>query len=92
MDQPLKQMVEKIEAMSLQRLGLLEPAARQAALLSINGDRDPLVAIDDLYLISQSGIAQEEWVYPGDGHCASANARKHIPRAAAWLKARLTGV
>jgi esterase FrsA len=92
MDQPLEQMVEKIEAMSLQRLGLLEPPARQAALLSINGDRDPLVAIDDLYLISQSGIAQEEWVYPGDGHCASANAGKHIPRAAAWLKARLTGV
>jgi len=92
MDQPLEQMVEQIEAMSLQRLGLLEPPAHQAALLSVNGDRDPLVTIEDLYIISKSGISQEEWVYPGDGHCASANTSEHVPRAAAWLKAHLSGV
>jgi esterase FrsA len=89
MDQPLSEMAEKIAAMSLDRLGLLAPPEHQAALLSINGDRDPLVTIDDLGIISERGIRQEEWVYPGDGHCASAHAREHVPKAAAWLRARL---
>ena len=92
LDQSLAEMVAKIAPFSLERQGLLKAPERQAPLLSINGDRDPLVTIDDLYVISESGIVQEEWVYAGDGHCASGNASEHVPRAAAWIKAQLDQV
>lgn len=90
LDQPIAEMIEKIEPLSLERQGLLRAPERQAPLLSINGDQDPLVTIDDLYIISESGIAQEEWVYAGDGHCASGSASEHVPKAAAWIKAQLS--
>jgi len=90
-DQPIAEMIEKIAPFSLERQGLLRAPERQAPLLSINGDQDALVTIDDLYIISESGIAQEEWVYPGDGHCASDNASEHVPKAAAWIRAQLGG-
>ncbi len=89
LDQSLAEMVAEIAPFSLERQGLLKVPERQAPLLSINGDQDPLVTIDDLYVISESGIVQEEWVYAGDGHCASKNASEHVPRAAAWIKAQL---
>jgi len=85
-----KTIVAKAEPMSLGKQELLKKPERQAALLSINGDQDPLVPIDDLYIISQSGIEQEEWVYEGDGHCASENLKEHGPKAAAWLKKHLS--
>ncbi len=91
-DQPIAEMVAKIEPFSLERQGLLRAPERQAPLLSINGDRDPLVTINDLYVISASGIAQEEWVYAGDGHCAPNHAAEHVPRAAAWIRAWLDRV
>ena len=89
LDQSIEKMIAKIEPFSLERQGLLKAPERQAPLLSINGDQDALVTIDDLYIISESGIAQEEWVYQGDGHCASGNASEHVPKAAAWIKAQL---
>jgi len=92
LDQSNAEMIGKIEPFSLKRQGLLKAPERQAPLLSINGDQDALVTIDDLYIISESGIAQEEWVYEGDGHCASDNASEHVPRAAAWIKAQLDRV
>ena len=85
-----KKMVATAEPMSLGSQGLLKQPERQAALLSINGDQDPLVPIDDLYIISKSGIVQEEWVYEGDGHCAPNNMHEFAPKAAAWLKGYLT--
>jgi pimeloyl-ACP methyl ester carboxylesterase len=89
-DSGFKEMVARAEPMSLGKQGLLKEPARQAALLSINGDQDHLVPIDDLYIISKSGIKQEEWVYEGDGHCAPNNMPEFAPEAAAWLKGRLT--
>lgn len=86
----LDRQVEASNPMSLMQQGLLKKPERQAALLSINGDQDPLVPIEDLYLISKSGIAQEEWVYEGDGHCAHESMSEYVPKAAAWLKAHLT--
>lgn len=86
------EMVALAKPMSLGEQGLLKKPERQAPLLSINGDKDPLVPIDDLYIISKSGIQQEEWVYAGDGHCASDNAKTHVPKAAAWLKQHLSKV
>ena len=46
----------------------------------------------EVYLVSESGIAQEEWVYEGDGHCASGHAREHVPKAAAWIKRQLNRI
>jgi hypothetical protein len=89
-NQPIAESVRQIEPFSLGKQGLLVPPKRQAPLLSINGDRDPLVTIEDLYVVSLSGIEQEEWVYAGDGHCAPEHFGEHVPRAAAWIKARLT--
>jgi pimeloyl-ACP methyl ester carboxylesterase len=85
----LDKLVEKAEPMSLGTQGLLKEPERQAALLSINGDQDRLVPIEDLYIISKSGIEQEEWVYSGDGHCAPEHLKEHAPRAAAWLRQHL---
>ncbi|RJP18683.1 MAG: alpha/beta hydrolase [Candidatus Abyssobacteria bacterium SURF_5] len=86
----LDRQVEVSEPMSLKQQGLLKTPERQAALLSINGDLDPLVPIEDLYIISRAGIQQEEWVYKGDGHCAHDSMVEYVPKAAAWLKTRLT--
>lgn len=90
MENDLNRQVEMSTPMSLKVQGLLKKPEHQAALLSINGDQDPLVPIEDLYLISQSGIEQEEWVYKGDGHCAHKNMHEYAPKAAAWLKAHLS--
>lgn len=84
------EMVARAEPMSLGNQGLLKKPEHQAALLSINGDQDPLVPIDDLYIISKSGIEQEKWVYEGDGHCAPNHLAEYAPKAAAWLKGHLT--
>jgi pimeloyl-ACP methyl ester carboxylesterase len=89
LENDLDRQMEISRPMSLQEQGLLKKPDRQAALLSINGDQDPLVPIDDLYIISKSGIEQEEWVYKGDGHCAPNHMKEFAPKAAAWLKAHL---
>ena len=91
LDASLDVLAAKAEPMSLGKQGLLREPERQAALLSINGAEDPLVPIDDLYIISESGIQQDEWVYEDDGHCAHKNTHEHIPKAAAWLKEHLSG-
>ncbi len=61
-------------------------------VLSINGDLDPWVPIDDLFILrEEGGIAQEEWVFPEDGHCAPYHYREWMPRAVTWLANRLGG-
>ncbi|RJP68688.1 MAG: alpha/beta hydrolase [Candidatus Abyssobacteria bacterium SURF_17] len=89
LDASFEETVSRAKPMSLGEQGLLKKPERQAALLSINGDQDPLVPIEDLYIISKSGIQQDEWVYAGDGHCAPDNLKEHAPKAASWLKAHL---
>lgn len=80
-----EQLAAKASSFSLKKQNLLIEPDSQAALLSINGDQDPLVPIDDLYIISNSGIKQEVWIYKGDGHCAPQNMKTYIPKAANWL-------
>lgn len=89
-DNSVERQVSLSKPMSLKEQGLLKKPERQAALLSINGDKDPLVPIDDLYIISKSGIQQDEWVYSGDGHCAHKNMKEYAPKAAAWLRQHLS--
>jgi esterase FrsA len=75
--------------LSLLDQGMLESNPHQAAILSINGSLDELVTIDDLYVLSRYGIAQDMLVFAGDRHVASRNAGLHQPFAARWLAARL---
>jgi pimeloyl-ACP methyl ester carboxylesterase len=89
-DAGFKTMVARAKPMSLDAQGLLQEPERQAALLSINGDQDELVPIADLYIISERGIEQEEWVYEGDRHCATAHIEEYAPKAAAWMKAHFS--
>lgn len=61
-------------------------------VLSINGDGDPWVPIDDLFILrEEGGIAQEEWVYREDGHCAPYHYKEWMPRAVDWLANALGG-
>jgi esterase/lipase len=61
-------------------------------VLSINGDSDPWVPIDDLFILrEEGGIRQEEWVYREDGHCAPYHYKEWMPRAVDWLANTLGG-
>ncbi len=61
-------------------------------VLSINGDLDPWVPADDLFILrEEGGIAQEEWVFRGDGHCAPNHYGEWMPRAVGWLANVLGG-
>lgn len=61
-------------------------------VVSINGNDDSYVPIDDLFLISEEcGIKQDEWVYQGDGHCAPRSFKEWMPRAIVWMANRLGG-
>jgi esterase FrsA len=89
-DSSFENMVTRAKPFSLMEQGLLKKTKHQAALLSINGDQDHLVPIDDLYVVSRSGIEQDEWVYKGDGHCAPNNMHEYQKKAALWLKKNLS--
>jgi esterase FrsA len=88
-DSGFEDMVVRAKPFSLMEQGLLKKPKHQAALLSINGDQDRLVPIDDLYIVSRSGVKQDEWVYKGDGHCAPNNMPEYQKKAALWLKKNL---
>lgn len=61
-------------------------------LLSINGASDPVVPIEDLFIIAEEGgVKQDEWVYQEDGHCAPHNFRVWMPRAVDWVANRIGG-
>ncbi len=88
---PMKteQMLALAKPFSLDQDGFLQHPKHRAALLSINGDQDPLLPIDDLYIISKKGIKQDEWVYKGSGHCAADEMAEWGPRAAVWMREHL---
>jgi pimeloyl-ACP methyl ester carboxylesterase len=84
---PINELVAAVKTFSL--ADLLSSARHRAFLLSINGDKDKLVPIEDLYVISKSGVKQDEWVFKGAGHCAMGNMKEWAPKAAKWLKQKL---
>ncbi|MGD0856041.1 MAG: alpha/beta fold hydrolase [Dehalococcoidia bacterium] len=84
----LEEITRLSEPLSLDKL-LSNPSYR-ASLLSIDGDQDNVVPIEDLYIISKKGIQQDVLVYKGDQHCAPLNAKDWTEKAAAWLKSKLT--
>ena len=81
---------ERIASLSLRTQGLLKETKGQAHLLTINGTKDQLVPTDEIFSLSLSGIKQELWLYPEDGHCAGKNAKHYIPESAVWLNNILT--
>lgn len=78
-----------IEAFSLDRPGYLRNPRHRPPLLSINGADDDLVPIADLQIISERGIAQDAWIYPGEGHCAMDVMDDWAGKAALWMKDKL---
>ncbi len=82
--------LDGLEEYSLLKEGRLQDVV--CPVLSINGDRDPWVPVDDLFILrEQGGIAQDEWVFPGDGHCAPHHYKEWMPRAVDWLANALGG-
>ena len=78
-------LAQKVGELSLRKQGMLKPTESQAKLLTINGDRDQLVPVEEIMTLTKSGIQQEIWLYMNDGHCAGRNAHKYLPASAAWL-------
>jgi pimeloyl-ACP methyl ester carboxylesterase len=61
-------------------------------LLSINGSNDPVVPIEDLFIIAEEGgVKQDEWVFQEDGHCAPRRFGEWMPRAVDWVANRIGG-
>lgn len=61
-------------------------------VLSINGTSDPYVPIEDLFILREEcGIAQEEWTYQEDKHCAPHNYNEWMPRAVRWMANHIGG-
>jgi len=61
-------------------------------LLSINGSNDPVVPIEDLFIIAEEGgVKQDEWVFQEDGHCAPHRFYEWMPRAVDWMANHLGG-
>jgi len=85
----IEEIAQSVEPMSLEKQGFLINPDHRASLLSINGDQDNMVPIEDLYIISKRGIVQDELVYKGDGHCAPHNQKDWTVKAATWLKNKL---
>jgi esterase FrsA len=55
-------------------------------LLSINGSTDPVVPIEDLFILAEEGaVRQDEWVFQEDGHCAPRRFHEWMPRAVDWM-------
>lgn len=86
-DMDINKLVSTVKPFSL--ADLLSSSSHRPSLLSINGDKDKLVPIEDLYVISKNGLEQDEWVYKGDGHCAMGNMNEWAPKVAKWLRQQL---
>jgi esterase FrsA len=78
-----------VDRFSLERQGLLGRPHR-AALLAVNGDRDPYVPLLDTTVFEADPHATA-WVVKGAWHCAAERLPRVVPAAIGWLTARLHG-
>jgi esterase FrsA len=79
--------VDLVDRFSLQRQGLLGRPHR-AALLAINGDRDPYIPLVDTTVFKADPSASA-WVVKGAWHCAADRLPRVLIAATGWLIARL---
>ena len=75
---------------ALSELGILDKITQP--LLMINGKRDHLAPIGNIYFMLENGpvTGREARVYPDDGHCAFRHYKEWAPASFAWLKQKLT--
>lgn len=86
----IEKALKSMEEYSLMKC--IAPGQISCPVLSINGENDPYVAIEDLFMLrEEGGIRQEEWIFEGDGHCAPNRYKEWMPRACIWLANRLGG-
>jgi pimeloyl-ACP methyl ester carboxylesterase len=74
---------------ALSELGILDRITQP--VLMINGKRDHLAPIGNIYFMLESGpvTGREARIYPDAGHCAFEHFRKWAPASFAWLAAKL---
>lgn len=74
---------------ALSELGVLEKITQP--VLMINGKRDHLAPIGNIYFMLEHGpvTGREARVYPDDGHCAFKHYREWAPASFAWLAEKL---
>ncbi len=75
---------------ALSELGILDRITQP--LLMINGKRDHLAPIGNIYFMLENGpvTGREARVYPDDGHCAFKHYKEWAPASFAWLRQKLT--
>ncbi|MGH9245243.1 MAG: alpha/beta hydrolase family protein [Acidimicrobiales bacterium] len=76
---------------SLSELGLVDEVV--CPILMINGKRDHLAPIGNIYYMLEHGpvTGREARVYPDDGHCAFKHRPEWAPAAFRWLASKLAG-
>jgi esterase FrsA len=74
---------------SLSELGILDKITQP--ILMINGKRDHLAPIGNIYFMLEHGpvTGREARVYPDDGHCAFKHYREWAPASFTWLAEKL---
>lgn len=77
--------------LSILKQGLL-PTSKHSPLLSINGEDDELVPIQDLYFIREQGVKQDSLIFAHDRHVASRHWRLHEQFAAHWMAHKLQSI
>lgn len=81
---------ETLKSLSLQQQNLL-PTQTHVPLLSLNGEEDELVPIQDLHFLHEQGVKQDSLIFAHDRHVASRNWRLHEQFTAIWLAQKLRG-
>jgi esterase FrsA len=79
------ELLEQAPALSLKEQGWLEKPA--APMLAINGEKDPWISIQDIYLLLETGEPKAARIYPEGGHMGGdPNTGKLVMN---WLSSRL---
>lgn len=83
---PPEDVLPTYSTFSLKNQGYLQPTPRQAPLLTIHGTADGLMPVEDVYLMSESGVEQTTLIYEGSPHMAWDHMDDHRSKMIAFLK------
>jgi len=86
---PLADVRSTLATFSLKHQGYLQETPNQAPLLTIHGTEDRLMPVQDVYLMSESGVKQETLIYEGSTHMAWDHVEDHRPEMIRFLKHHL---
>lgn len=82
---PTQDVLSTYSTFSLRNQGYLQPTPQQAPLLTIHGTEDVLMPVEDVQLMSDSGVEQTTLIYEGSRHMAWDRADDHRPKMIAFL-------